>query len=64
MERRHQPAGATEVLEAVLIAPEVRARCHAAHLAERESARYESIWTFFKKLGVLISTKAALTARR
>ena len=34
MERRHQPAGATEVLEAVLIAPEVRARCHAAHLAE------------------------------
>ena len=33
-ERCHQPAGAAEVLEAVLIAPELRARCHAAHLAE------------------------------
>ena len=34
MERRHQPAGAAEVLGAVLIAPEVRARCPTAHLAE------------------------------
>ena len=34
MERRHQPAGAAKVLGAVLIAPEVRARCPTAHLAE------------------------------
>ena len=62
-ERCHQPAGAAEVLEAVLIAPELRARCHAAHLAEGVGKVRVNL-DHVEKLGVLISTKAALMARR